>query len=75
MTSQHQDESAPFCYTLPMRRLTKEQKKEMIEQSRFWVAHAGHWTLALLFGAFTLALIYALWGNDSAFAAAIIGNR
>lgn len=58
-----------------MGRLTKAQKKEIVERSRFWAAHAGHWTLALVFGAFTLSLIYALWGNDAVFAAALMGVK
>ena len=56
-----------------MRRLTKAQKKEIAERGRFWAAHAGHWTIALVFGAFTLSLIYALWGSDAVFAAAFMG--
>jgi len=72
--AQRQDSDVLFCYNaFVMRRLTKAQKKEMWEQGRFWAAHAGHWTLALAFGVFTFALIYALWGNDSVFAAALVG--
>lgn len=54
--------------------LTKVQKKALVDQARFWGAHAGHWGVALGCLVLTLTLLYTFWGNDAAFASAVIGT-
>ncbi|MBD3250937.1 hypothetical protein GF380_00455 [Candidatus Uhrbacteria bacterium] len=58
-----------------MPRLYRKQKQQILKDAAFWVSHALHWYGVLIFLFATLGIIYLFFGNDAAFAAAVMGEN